>query len=178
MTPRPIIRVKNALQRQVRDVGLNVVVASPAFPRGVRWRALRAMGLDVQRATINGSIFLGGTNISIGRDTFINYGAFLDGAADVRIGDRCSFGPRVTILTGTHAIGGHERRAGTPKAAPVTIGDGAWIGAGATILPGCTVGAGAIVAAGAVVTGDVAEDELVAGVPARPVRRLVNAATA
>jgi acetyltransferase-like isoleucine patch superfamily enzyme len=54
---------------------------------------------------------------------------------------------------------------------PVTIGSRCWIGGGATILPGVTIGNSAAVAAGAVVTKDVEERCLVAGVPARVVKR-------
>ncbi|WP_228449232.1 LbetaH domain-containing protein [Duncaniella dubosii] len=42
--------------------------------------------------------------------------------------------------------------------------------AGAIILPGVTVGENAIVAAGAVVTKDVAENTIVAGIPAKYIR--------
>jgi acetyltransferase-like isoleucine patch superfamily enzyme len=48
----------------------------------------------------------------------------------------------------------------------------AWIGAGATILPGVTVGENAGVAAGAVVTKDVPGNRVVAGVPAKIIKRL------
>lgn len=175
MKPSLPQRVKNAAARAGRDLSLNMVVGSMAFPRGLRWRALRTLGLDVDYSTINGSVFFGGKDVSIGRDAFINYGVFIDGAAPVRIGDRCSLGPRVLILTGSHQIGDESRRAGAQEALPVVIGDSAWIGANATILPGCTIGAGAIVAAGAVVTQDVPEHHLVAGVPARVVKSLLPA---
>jgi len=46
-----------------------------------------------------------------------------------------------------------------------------WIGHGATIMPGVMIGIGAIVGAGAVVTKDVAPYEIVAGVPARVIRK-------
>lgn len=49
---------------------------------------------------------------------------------------------------------------------------GASIGSGATILCGITIGEGALVGAGSVVTRDVPPETIVAGVPARPVRRL------
>jgi len=53
----------------------------------------------------------------------------------------------------------------------VNIGHDVWIGHGAIILPGNTIGNGAVIAAGAVVTKDVPPYTIVAGVPAKPVRR-------
>lgn len=163
---------RRAASRNIRDFALNTVIASPSFPRGLRWRSLRACGLDVQRSTINGSHFIGGRGISIGRDVFLNYGVFLDAAAPIIIGDRVSFGPRVTVLTGSHELGGVQRRAGAIVTQEVHIHDGAWVGAGAIVLPGITIGEGAVVAAGAVVTEDVPPNTMVGGVPARILRRL------
>lgn len=165
-------RAARILRRSARDISVNGLLASSAFPRGLRWRFLRLLGMDVESSTINGAVFIGSRRITIGEGAFINYGAFIDGADQVTIGARCSLGPRVVILTGTHEIGPRTRRAGRQKAGPVAIGDGAWIGANAVIMPGCTVGTGAIVAAGAVVSRDVPADTIVAGVPARPVRHL------
>lgn len=53
----------------------------------------------------------------------------------------------------------------------VTIGNDVWIGHGAVIMPAVTVGDGAVVGANAVVTRDVGPYEIVAGVPARLVRK-------
>lgn len=57
------------------------------------------------------------------------------------------------------------------RSTPVTIGHDVWIGHGAIILPGRSIGTGAVVAGGAIVTKDVAPYTIVAGNPARPVRR-------
>ena len=57
------------------------------------------------------------------------------------------------------------------RAHAVTIGHDVWIGHGAIVLAGRNIGTGAVVAGGAVVTKDVAPYTVVAGNPARPVRR-------
>lgn len=59
---------------------------------------------------------------------------------------------------------------------PLIVGNDVWIGDGATILPGCkVVGDGAIIGAGAVVTRDVEAFTIVAGNPAKVVKRRFRA---
>jgi phosphonate metabolism protein (transferase hexapeptide repeat family) len=53
----------------------------------------------------------------------------------------------------------------------VVIGHDVWIGHGAIVLPGRNIGTGAVVAAGAIVTKDVPDYTIVAGNPARPLKR-------
>ncbi|MFC7705562.1 DapH/DapD/GlmU-related protein [Plastorhodobacter daqingensis] len=60
----------------------------------------------------------------------------------------------------------------------VTLGHDVWIGHGVTVLPGVSIGTGAVVGAGAVVTRDVDPYTIVAGVPARPIRRRFTEAQA
>ena len=59
---------------------------------------------------------------------------------------------------------------GNLKPSSIKIGNDVWIGSNATVLAGVTIGDGAIIAAGAVVTKDVAENTIVAGVPAKYMR--------
>jgi carbonic anhydrase/acetyltransferase-like protein (isoleucine patch superfamily) len=53
----------------------------------------------------------------------------------------------------------------------VTLGNDVWIGHGAILLPGVEIGTGAVVGAGAVVTKNVRPFTIVAGVPAKALRR-------
>ena len=109
-------------------------------------------------------------DITIGDDVFINRDCYV--RPHVTIGDRVNIGPFVRLITDTHEVGPHERRAGAVRHDPIIVGAGSWVGASSTVLAGVTIGAGAIVAAGSVVTDDVPDDVLVAGVPARVVKRL------
>jgi phosphonate metabolism protein (transferase hexapeptide repeat family) len=64
------------------------------------------------------------------------------------------------------------------KSHRVHIGHDVWIGHGAIVLPGRRIGNGAVIAGGAVVTKDVPDYTIVAGNPARPVRRRFSEAIA
>jgi acetyltransferase-like isoleucine patch superfamily enzyme len=59
---------------------------------------------------------------------------------------------------------------------PIAIEDKVWIGERAIIMPGVTIGQGSIVASGAVVMMDVPPNTMVAGNPARQLRRLTGPA--
>lgn len=113
-----------------------------------------------------------GYNISCGERVFINYNCTILDVGKVRIGSHVLIGPNVQIYAVTHPVDAVERRSGEEWGEDVTIGDDCWIGGGAVICPGVTIGDRCIVGAGAVVTKDVPDDTVVAGNPARIIRRL------
>lgn len=111
-------------------------------------------------------------DLRAGPFSFINRGCLV--GPKVSLGAYAMLGPGVRIVGDDHVfdrVGTPIIFAGRPEAVRETvIGDDAWVGCGAIIMAGVTIGAGAIVAAGAVVTKDVAENTIVAGVPAKPLR--------
>lgn len=165
-------RAGGSAARIVRDVVVNGVAASGAIPPRLRYLIYRGYGIDTRTWSINPGTFFGGNRIQIGSGTFINYRCFFDNAAPIYIGSACQIGMSVTILTGTHEVGGPERRAGDACAMPVHIGDGCWLGARSLIMPGVTVGDGCVIAAGAVVIRDCEPNGMYAGVPAKRVKDL------
>lgn len=108
----------------------------------------------------------------IGRHVWLGPQSYFD-ARDLVIEDFVGWGPGAKVLGSTHT--GHPIDVPIMQTdleiKPVRIEAWADIGVNVVILPGVTVGRGAIVGAGAVVTGDVEPFTIVAGVPARLLRR-------
>jgi maltose O-acetyltransferase len=113
-----------------------------------------------------------GYQTTIGRRTFINYGAVILDVGRISIGDEVQIGPNVQLLTPTHPMDAAERRAGWEAQQPITIGDGGWLGGGVIVCPGVTIGDESVIGAGAVVTRDVPPRVFAAGNPCRVIREL------
>lgn len=113
--------------------------------------------------------------IHIGDNCFVGKGAFFDLADEVILEKEAMVGANVMIIT--HQDSGnrgdiskfYERRQKR-----VLVKEGAFVGHNSTILCGITIGKCALVGAGSVVTKDVDDYCVVAGVPARVIKRLKN----
>ena len=124
-----------------------------------------------------------GKHTKIGRNFFGNFNLTIQDDGEVTIGDRCNFGPNVTIVTPIHPMVPEERNAllgpdGKPKllcyAKPVHIGSDVWLGANVVVCPGVTIGDGCVIGAGAVVTRDVPPRTFAAGNPCRVIREITE----
>jgi acetyltransferase-like isoleucine patch superfamily enzyme len=140
------------------------------------------------RTVIRGEllVFPQGGEITIGDWGYVGEGTRIWSAARISLGNRVLVSHNVTILDSlTHPIDAGERHRqvrailthGHPYdvdlgARAVSIGDDAWVGAGAIVLRGLRIGRGAIVGAGSVVTHDVPDWTVVAGNPARAIRKI------
>jgi len=111
-----------------------------------------------------------GKNISIGKNVFINSCCCFQDQGGISIGDGVLIGHRVVLATINHGLLPEERQCNYP--APIVIGKNVWIGSGSIVLPGITIGENAVVAAGSVVSRDVEPGTVVAGVPARFIKRV------
>ena len=129
----------------------------------------------------------------------IGYGSFVGAhcSIDAKIGRYCSVGSFVRTISSRHPTRGfvschpafystlkqngetfvksslfnEEMSAEPDKQFAVTIGNDVWIGQGVSILGGVEIGDGAVVGAGAVVTRNVSPYTIVAGVPAKAIRK-------
>jgi len=122
----------------------------------------------------------GFAGLEIGNRCFLGDECLLDLAEGIQLEDQVTLAERVLVLT--HMNVGYRdhplQREFPPLQAPVRIREGSFVGAQATLLAGVTIGPRAFVGAGAVVTESVPPDTVVAGVPARPLRRLAGSGDA
>jgi acetyltransferase-like isoleucine patch superfamily enzyme len=114
------------------------------------------------------------SKISIGKNVSVNRGCKFYASAhsnekvDIEIGNNVAIGPEASIFSAGHDY----HYLDLPDTyGRVSIGDNVWIGGRSIILQGVKIGEGAVVAAGSIVTRDVAAYEVVAGVPAKPIKK-------
>ncbi|OQX55723.1 MAG: 2,3,4,5-tetrahydropyridine-2,6-dicarboxylate N-acetyltransferase [Candidatus Cloacimonas sp. 4484_209] len=118
------------------------------------------------------------TGVKIGKGCVIMMGAVINIGAvigertmvdmNVVVGARARIGKRCHIGAGSVIAGVLE----PPSKKGVSIGDNVLVGANAVVLEGVHIGKGSVVAAGAVVIKNVPPGVVVAGVPARTIKKV------
>ena len=166
---RPVYRLKFA------RFGERVSIRKPICLRGMQYMEI-GDGVVVKEQgwleanPIDGN---GGCRLSIGRGTSIGYFCHIYAVRHVEIAQDVLIGSGVYIADCTHGYRDVSRPViDQPAEAlnPVAIGEGSWIGQHAAIL-GVRIGKHCVVGAHAVVLDDVPDYCVVAGVPARIIKR-------
>ena len=111
-----------------------------------------------------------GKPVKIGKGCFIQQCCTFFGRGGITIGDGVFIGPKCNLITINHDPNPDNRSA--TYGLPIVIEDKVWIGINSTILPGVKIGYGSIVGAQSVVTKDVPPMTVVAGNPARIIKRI------
>ncbi len=121
------------------------------------------------RIFYGGDVFLfDGAQFIIG-NSYINSNCMIRVVKKIVIGDDCAIACNFTALDSNfHFLNGKL------YTQEIIIGNHVWVGANVTVLPGVKIGDGAVIAAGAVVREDVSSHSLVAGVPAREIKKNVR----
>jgi len=124
--------------------------------------------------------------IEIGSHTSLQDRCILVG--DIKVGRYCLISLNVLISSGRHYFDVQpsalirdqdhwclsNKEISSTLSQPVTIEEDCWLGVNTVLMPGVTIGKGAIVGANSVVTKDVEPYAVVAGAPAKIIRRRLN----
>ena len=92
----------------------------------------------------------------------------------VTIGNHVNLAQGITVTALNHNFANSEKKIDEQgvNTTPVTIEDDVWVGANAVLLPGVRIGTHSVIAAGAVVTKDVPPHSIVAGIPAKVIKKI------
>ncbi|HWI16130.1 MAG TPA: acyltransferase [Vicinamibacterales bacterium] len=159
-----LMRMRGANLGRKATIGPRVIVR---WPTGVRSGERFIAEPDVYLKLVGEK-----ARLDIGDFTFLGRGTELDVLERVTIGSHTVIAPGCFITDHNHGISAGLRidQQGC-SAKPVVIGADVWLGANVVVLPGVHISDGAVIGAGSVVTRDVAPMSVVAGAPARVLRR-------
>src|SRR3989338_7040270 len=129
------------------------------------WHYVNLYGCEIGDNSMIGSFVEIQSDVKIGNNTRVQSHTFI--CSLVTIEDNCFIGHGVMFINDINPPGGKENWK------PVLIKKGVSIGSNATIFP-VVIGENSVVGAGAVVTKDVPPNCVVAGVPAKIIKRLNN----
>lgn len=113
-------------------------------------------------------------NLVIGNNVSIHPMCYIEAYGGIIIGNEVSIAHSTSMLSVNHTwnIKDIPIKYNEIIGQQVFIGNDVWIGCGARILAGVTVNSRSVIAAGAVVTGDVLNNTIVGGVPAKKIKNI------
>lgn len=178
---RILLKRKNVFVDAHTKMNLNVIVPSNGLPSNIVDSNIEVkemgQGCFIEHCTMYGDIRLGDFVSISGPGTIIHsevgkitIGSYSSIAENVSIQEFNHIMNRPTTSAVNHLIFKTNDRDFTSKG-HITIEEDVWIGSNAVILSGVTLGRGSVVAAGAIVTKDVPRYAIVAGNPARVIKK-------
>lgn len=159
----------------LNETGPLRVLNNVSAGENVKWGSfINAYGCEIGDNSKVGAFVEIQKGAKIGKNCKISSHSFICEGVDIR--DNVFIGHSVTFINDRYPKATNEDNSLQTEAdwlcEHTVVGEGASVGSGATILCGLTIGEKAIVGAGAVVTKNVAEGVIVAGNPARVIKKI------
>jgi acetyltransferase-like isoleucine patch superfamily enzyme len=113
--------------------------------------------------------------VKIGKGTFLNMGVMIASEQLVEIGDHCMLANGCFVSDSSHRYDDPDKPItwqGFTSKGPTRIGDNCWLGANVVVTSGVTIGERCVVGANSVVTHDIEPFSVVAGSPAKVLRKI------
>jgi acetyltransferase-like isoleucine patch superfamily enzyme len=170
----PMVELRN---RRMISFGRNITLGKGVIIDGLSKEGVTiSNGVNIGPYSIieaTGVISAIGKGIFIGEKSGLGAFSFIGGAGGVVIGKNVIIGQRASFHSENHnfeKLDAYIYEQGVSRKG-ITIEDDCWIGANVTFLDGSYVSSGSVVAAGSVVRGHIPPNSVVAGIPAKVVKR-------
>lgn len=176
---RRLLKYLITLSHRIANLGKSRISSSAIVLRGCSFEGHNSVGNNT---------YLSGT--SFGYGSFVGFGCEF---SNCKIGRYCSLGSNIRVVSATHPTNGFisthpaffsdtywfhyvkeskfKEHLKNADGLECSIGNDVWIGDNVLILGGCKIGDGAIIGMGSIVLHDVPPYTIVAGVPAREIRK-------
>lgn len=124
------------------------------------------VGRDVTLLSIN--------CLKLGSFVYIAKGCWINAIGGIEFEDEIVLAPYVVMSSNNHGFKDNSVQRGGAHPAPIKIGFGTWIAAHSVVTAGVTVGKGNLIAANSVVTNNTEDNVVMAGVPARYIKKRID----
>jgi maltose O-acetyltransferase len=138
--------------------------------RLLKLAARHSPGYKIRIGLLKGAGYTIGKDVYIGEDLIII--DELDEKGNLFVGNRVAIAARVILVISSRPNFSRIASFVPTAHGPITIKDDAWLGTGAIVMPNTTIGQGSVIGAAALVLEDVPPFTIVAGVPAKPIRKV------
>ena len=182
---RRLLKYLITLYYRIANLGKSRISSSAIVLRGCSFEGHNSVGNNT---------YLSGTKFGYG--SFVGFGCEF---SNCKIGRYCSLGSNIRVISATHPVNGFisthpaffsdsywfhyvkeskfNEHLTNEDGYECTIGNDVWIGDNVLILGGCKIGDGAIIGMGSIVLHDVPPYTIVAGIPAKEIRKRFSGET-
>jgi len=172
------------IKKNIKECGVGFHVCKPTYLKGLEYMSIGNGFTSRERLrlecwdTFKDQKFT--PKLIIGNDVKVNFNLHIGCINEVKIGNNVLLGSNIFITDHQHGyiderdLGQIPISRNLSSKGPVIIDDNVWIGENVVIMPNVTIGKGCVIGANSVVTKSVPKNTIVAGIPAKVIRKMTN----
>ena len=163
--------LKHICALDIVRIGKSVIILNLLFKKLFRNYSSKFMIHFTSRVVLPDAIKIIGNCPKVLTSFAVSHGSYFQAFNGIIFDRGSKFGPNVKFISSNHSLDDRSKHENND---PIYVGKNCWVGAGAIILPGVSLGDNSVIGAGSVVTKTVEANTVVAGNPAKVLRKLAS----
>ena len=163
--------LKHICALDIVRIGKSVIILNLLFKKLFRNYSSTFMIHFTSRVVLPDAIKIIGNCPKVLTSFAVSHGSYFQAFNGIIFDRGSKFGPNVKFISSNHSLDDRSKHENND---PIHVGKNCWVGAGAIILPGVSLGDNSVIGAGSVVTKTVEANTVVAGNPAKVLRKLAS----